>query len=130
MDRSVYFSDQFFSTGRTDIYNEEKEIKGALDLKSSFTSSLSVEDEQGDILMEAAFPFLLGKWTIWDSKGKVMGELKANFSLFTKKYTYKTNTTTYPIDSPAFSGEYTIYNEREREVATFKKVNGFFQASA
>ncbi|MBA2177021.1 hypothetical protein H0266_19285 [Halobacillus locisalis] len=80
--------------------------------------------------MEAAFPFLLGKWMIWDSKGKVMGELKANFSLFTKKYTYKTNTTTYPIDSPAFSGEYTIYNEKETVVATFKKVNGVFQASA
>ncbi len=119
MDKCVYFTDQFFSSGRTDIYNESQEKLGKLDLKSAFTSSVSVENEKGEIIVKGGFPFLSGKWTIKQPNGKEFGEVRASsFSFFTKRYSYTTNSGRFEIESPAFSKEYTILDENKAEVAT------------
>jgi hypothetical protein len=130
MDKCVYFTDQFFSFGITDIYNELQEKVGELDLKSAFTSSMSVENEKGEIVVEGCFPLFSGKWVIKKSDGTELGKVSASFSFFTKRYKYTTNNGRFEIESPAFSKEYTILNEINEEVATFKKVNGIFQAAA
>lgn len=130
MEKCVYFTDQFFSFGKTDIYNESQEKVGELDLKSAFTSSMCVENEKGEILVEGAFPFLSGKWVITKPDGTEIGKVSASFSFFAKRYRYTTNDERYEIESPAFSKEYIILNENNEEVATFKKVNGIFQAAA
>lgn len=130
MDTCVYFTDQFFSSGRTDIYNESQEKIGNLDLKSAFTSGVSVVNEKGEIIVEGSFPFLSGKWTIKQPNGKEFGQVRASFSFFTKRYSYTTNSGRFEIESPAFSKEYTILDDNKAEVATFKKVSGIFQAAA
>lgn len=130
MEKYVYFSDQFFSAGKTDIYNELKEKVGELDLKSTFTSSINVENETGKILIEGSFPFLSNKWVVKESNGNELGAVKVMISFFNKRYRYHTKTETYDIESPAFSKEYSIYDGNKTEVATFKKVSGFFQTAA
>ena len=130
MEKCVYFTDQFFSSGRTDIYNESQEKLGKLDLKSAFTSSVSVENEKGEVIVEGSFPFLSGKWTIKQPNGKELGEVKASFSFFAKRYHYTTNFGRFEFESPAFSKEYTILDGNKAAVATFKKVSGIFQAAA
>jgi uncharacterized protein YxjI len=130
MEKCVYFKDNFFSSGKTDIYNESQEKLGALDLKSAFGSSLNVENEKGEIVVEGSFPFFSSRWQIKQPDGFELGEVKASFSFFSKRYHYLTNKDIYEIESPAFSKEYTILNENKREVATFKKVNGFFESAA
>ncbi len=40
----LYFRDNFFNAGRTDIVNARREPAGKLDLKSAFGSSLDVLD--------------------------------------------------------------------------------------
>ncbi len=130
MERCVYFKDTFFSSGRTDIYNAEQQKRGVLDLKSAFSSGVSIENESGRVLVEGSFPFMSGKWIVKQSDGKELGVVKSAFAFFSKRYRYITNGHTYEIEAPAFSKEYTILDENKMEVATFKKVNGFFQAPA
>jgi hypothetical protein len=130
MDQCVYFSDQFFSHGRTEILNESQERVGELDLKSAFTSSMSVENDRGEVLVTGSFPFLSGKWVIKKADETEIGRVAASFSLFTKRYYYQNDHERFEIESPAFSREYTVLNETKEEVATFKKVNGIFQAGA
>jgi uncharacterized protein YxjI len=130
MEKCVYFNDNFFSSGKTDIYNETQVKLGALDLKSAFGSSLNVENEKGEILVEGSFPFFSGRWSIKQPDGTELGEVKASFAFFSKRYHYLTNNAAYEIESPAFSKEYTILDENKSEVATFKKVNGFFASAA
>ncbi|MET3728330.1 uncharacterized protein YxjI [Fictibacillus halophilus] len=130
MERCVYFKDTFFSSGKTDIYNGEQQKRGMLDLKSAFSSGVSIEDESGMVVVEGGFPFLSGKWVIKQPDGKELGVVKSSFAFFSKKYRYLTKDHTYEIEAPAFSKEYIILNENRTEIATFKKINGFFQASA
>ncbi|MFD1356837.1 hypothetical protein ACFQ4X_02910 [Fictibacillus halophilus] len=130
MDKCVYFNDNFFSSGKTDIYNESQERLGEIDLKSAFGSSLNVENEKGAVVVEGSFPFFSNRWSIKKPDGNELGEVKSSFAFFSKRYHYLTNNATYEIESPAFSKEYTILDENKAEVATFKKVNGFFQSAA
>ncbi|ANC77271.1 hypothetical protein ABE65_010835 [Fictibacillus phosphorivorans] len=130
MERCVYFEDTFFSSGKTDIYNAEHQKQGVLDLRSAFSSGVSIEDASGRLIVEGNFPFLSGKWVVKQSDGRELGVVKSSFALFSKKYHYITNVQNYEIEAPAFSKEYTVFDENKEEVATFKKVNGFFQASA
>jgi hypothetical protein len=85
MEKCVYFTDQFFSFGRTDIYNESQEKVGELDLKSAFTSSMSVENEKGEIVVEGCFPFFSGKWVIKKSDGTELGMVSASFWVWIPK---------------------------------------------
>ena len=130
MERCVYFKDTFFSSGRTDIYNAEQQKRGVLDLKSAFSSGVSIENETGRVVVEGSFPFMSGKWIVKQSDGKELGVVKSAFAFFSKRYRYITNGHTYEIEAPAFSKEYTIFDESKSEIATFNKVNGFFQAPA
>ncbi|KIL51047.1 hypothetical protein [Jeotgalibacillus campisalis] len=130
MEKIVYFSDQFFSAGRKDIWNESKEKIGVLDLKSAFTSGVNVENAEGELMVEGGFPFLSGKWLVKQRDGTELGEVKGNFSWFSKSYRYTADRGHFEIESPAFSREYRMVDENGEEAATFKKVNGFFQAPA
>lgn len=131
MTSSIYFHDNFFSKGITDIFNSEKEKIGSLDLKSAFSSSVDVLDADGKVVVRGKFPFFSGKWLVMDARERELGLLKQRFSLFKKRYEYATDRRgVFQIESEAFSREYVIMDARERVVAEFKKVNGFFQSPA
>ncbi|WP_242611878.1 hypothetical protein [Fictibacillus sp. BK138] len=82
MEKCVYFNDNFFSSGKTDIYNESQERIGEIDLKSAFGSSLNVENERGEVVVEGSFPFFSGRWNIKQSDGTELGEVKSSFPFF------------------------------------------------
>jgi len=126
----LYFKDNFFSAGRTDIYNEAKEIVGELDLRSAFSSGIDVLDSKGELMISGKFPMLGIKWRIYDSQKNELGSLGSRFSLFSKKFEYDANGRgVFTISSEAFSHEYEIL-DGDIAVARFEKISGFFSSPA
>ncbi|WNR46214.1 hypothetical protein [Paenibacillus roseipurpureus] len=127
----LYFRDNFFNAGVTEILNEREDQVGHLDLKSLFGSALDVFGPQGKLVCSGEFPFLSGKWVVSGAGGEELGVLRSRMAFFSKKYTYETDRRgSYEIVSPAFSSEYEILDESENQVAMFEKVNGFFASGA
>jgi len=126
-DVAIYFTDNFFSAGLTTIYNEKQEKIGSLDLKSAFTSSVDILNNEGTLVVKGYFPVFSRGWKINDENDNELGILKQQLSLFTKKYQYTAHGRgVYQIKSEAFSREYQIYNEDENLISEFKKISGFF----
>ena len=62
---------------------------------------------------------------------EALGRVKSVFFSFSKKYTYHAfNRGKLSIESPAFSRNYIIYDDRNNEVATFKRINNFMSSPA
>lgn len=128
---TLYFNENFFSAGITDIYNEEKEKVGSLDLKGMFSSGVDVLDLHGNIVASGKFPFLSSKWKITNQDTEEIGSLKGKFSLFSKKYEYEAyGRNTYYIKSEAFSKLYEIFIDETTIVCKFEKISGFFSSPA
>ncbi|WP_404452076.1 hypothetical protein LG329_17255 [Virgibacillus necropolis] len=131
MGESIYFTDNFFSAGKTEIYNGNQEEIGSLDLKSAFSSGVDILDREGNIVVKGSFRFLSSKWNVKDQNEQEIGKLKKRLSLFSKKYVYHSyHHGDYEINSEAFSKEYNILDQDGNTVATFKKVSGFFRSPA
>jgi len=131
MDSIRYFKDNFFSAGLTEIYTEDKEIVGTLDLKSAFSSSLDVLNAKDEIVVQGRFPFFSNRWIIEDHTGTELGVLRGRFSFFTKRFEYTSHEYgVYRIESPTFSRHYEIYNGDGEKEAEFDRINGFFQSPA
>ncbi|MBP3041910.1 hypothetical protein J9303_21060 [Bacillaceae bacterium Marseille-Q3522] len=129
--QTLYFSDNFFSAGRTDIFNEAKEKVGVLDLKSAFTSGVEVIDSAGRLQVSAKFPLLGFRWAVFDNQGTEIGALREKLSFFSKKYEYQAfEREKYIIHSEAFSKEYMVYKNETDEVAKFERISGFFSSPA
>lgn len=127
----LYFNDQFFSTGQTDIMDENGTPAGMLDLESMMSSSISVYGPDSMLRCSGQFRFFSGKWEVLNAAGEELGLLYARFSLFSKRYEYDAgHRGVYSIESPAFSQHYSILDGNESEVATFQKISGWLQAGA
>ncbi len=127
----LYFRDNFFSAGQTDILNEQQEDAGMLDLKDAFGSSIDVYGPGRSLMYSGAFRTFSNKWRIRDARGHEAGVLRSRFAFFTKKYTYETlDGGSYSITSPAFSKAYEVFNASGQCVAKFAKVNGWFASGA
>ncbi|HEY4553098.1 MAG TPA: hypothetical protein VIG80_07870 [Bacillaceae bacterium] len=127
----IYFSDNFFSAGLTDIYDEHKQIIGTLDLKSAFTSSVTVLDTSQNIVCEGRFRTLSNRWVVTDHAGNELGVLRQRMSFFSKKFEYEAGARGYiAIESEAFSRDYQLLDESGNTVAEFEKISGFFQSPA
>ena len=130
MGEVLYFKDNFFSAGRTDIYNDRQEPAGQLDLKSSLQSGVDVIGLDGKILYSGKFSFLSNQWTVTDGEGREVGKVKAKFSLLSKRFEYRAyKRGTYKIESEAFSRRYDMYLD-EALAAVFRRVNGFLSSPA
>lgn len=132
MSQTVYFSDNFFSAGKTEIFNEGKERVGELDLKSAFSASVDVLDGAGNKSASGKFSFFGGKWVVKNGNEADIGELKARFSFFSKKFRYDAfNRGSFEIKAEPFSHLYEVYDEASSHlVAKFEKISGFFSSPA
>jgi uncharacterized protein YxjI len=131
LDKVVYFQDNFFSAGRTEIFNESKEKVGELDLKSMFSSGVEVLDLNERVIVSGKFPFMGVKWRIYDSNGGEMGLLKQKITFFSKKFEYQASERgSFQIKSEAFSKQYEVYKDDSIIVAKFEKISGFFSSPA
>lgn len=128
----LYFKDNFFSAGTSQIMNETGEAAGHLDLKSAFGSSLDVYRPNGFKACSGKFRFMsLGKWEVSDGGGAVLGVLRARMSFMTKRFEYDAgNRGTYAITSPAFSKEYVIESDKGEEAAAFVRTSNWMQPGA
>ncbi|TLS54077.1 hypothetical protein FE782_01650 [Paenibacillus antri] len=127
---NLYFRDNFFSAGMTEILNEREQRVGHVDLKSAFGSSIEVYGQDGRLLYQGSFPIFSNKWQVTDANGGQVGVLKSRLTFFSKKYTYDTaGRGSYEIVSPAFSREYDI-TDGSGMVARFEQVNGWFSSGA
>ncbi|MFB9328472.1 hypothetical protein ACFFSY_21275 [Paenibacillus aurantiacus] len=127
----LYFRDNFFNSGTTDILSGDQEKIGEVDLLSSFGSSLEVFDGAGGALYSGEFPFFSGKWTITGADGTACGRLRDRIAFFSKKFEYEAyGRGVYEIRAEAFSSEYEIRDEQGQLAATFEKVSGWFSSSA
>lgn len=130
--KKLYFSESFFSTGKTDIFTGEEEKIGEIDLKSMFSASVDILNGKQEVLVSGKFPIMGVHWRILDNEGTEIGILKEKFTLFSKKYAYEAyGRGTFLIHSELFSREYVIKQEPDEAViATFKKVSGLFSSAA
>jgi hypothetical protein len=130
-EQTLYFKDNFFSSGRTEIFNSSKELVGELDLKSTFSSSIDVLDITGNLVVSGKFAFFSNKWRISDSSDYEIGVLKQKLTFLSKKYEYETyGRGTYFIESEPFSHLYDISDEKSIQIGRFEKVSGFFSSPA
>ncbi|MRH45062.1 hypothetical protein GH741_20685 [Aquibacillus halophilus] len=126
---NIYFSDNFFSSGITDIFNERKEQIGSLDLKNAFSSSVDILDSDQNIVVKGFFPFLSRRWQVTDRDKNEIGMLKQRFSFLSKRFFYiSQHTGEYEIKSEAFSREYRILDNQNTIIADFKRISSFFEA--
>jgi uncharacterized protein YxjI len=129
--KSLYFTDNFFSAGKTEIFNSSKEKVGELDLKSAFSSSIDVLDKDGNLVVSGRFTFFSNKWRILDGNQQEIGILKQKLTFLSRKYEYDSyGRGTYIIESEPCSREYEIFDEHSSQIAKFEKVSGFFSSSA
>ncbi|MBD2872756.1 hypothetical protein [Paenibacillus arenilitoris] len=127
----LYFNDNFFSAGITDIMDEEGMKVGTVDLKSAFGSSLDIYDASGAKLYEGKFPFFSGKWRITGPDERLFGVLRVRMSFFSKRYEYDAGERgVYEITSPAFSKEYEIADDSGQPSASFARTSGWLQSGA
>jgi hypothetical protein len=127
----MYFRDNFFNAGQTDILSENNERVGEVDLRSAFGSALDVFDQGGSQRYAGKFPFLSNRWIVMGATGEECGELRASLSFLSKRYEYDAyGRGVFEITSPAFSNEYEIHCENGNLTASFERVNGWFAASA
>lgn len=130
-DHTLYFKDNFFSSGRTEIFNSSREKVGALDLKSAFSSSVDVLDRDDNIVMTGKFTFFSNKWRIYNAYEKEIGVLSGKLSFLSMKYEYVSDGNgTYQIKGEPFSRQYEIMDEDSNTIGRFEKVNGFFASTA
>ncbi|MCT2534685.1 hypothetical protein NC661_04910 [Aquibacillus koreensis] len=131
MSGSIFFKDNFFSAGITEIYNENQEQIGSLNLKSAFSSSVEILDRDGNVMIKGNFPFFSRGWSVKDKHDQEIGKLKQRLSFLSKKFVYQSyRSGDYIIRSEAFSKDYDILDQNESLVAEFRKISNFFQSSA
>lgn len=127
----LWFRDNFFSAGVTEILNEQEEHAGRLDLKSAFGSSVDIYGQDGALLYKGSFPFFSMKWEVKQAGDRRVGVLKGRFAWFSKRYSYDAGERgQFEITSPAFSKEYDLLDETGTVVARFEKVSGWFSSGA
>ena len=90
----LYFKDNFFSSGITDIMDREGSVIGSLDLKSAFGSSLDVYNASGDPVCAGSFRFFSNKWNITGGNGEELGLLRMRMSFY-EKFEYDAGSRAY-----------------------------------
>lgn len=126
----LYFSDNFFNAGRTEILSASGDAAGTLDLRSMFGSALDIYGPGNELLHTGRFQLMLRRWQVFDAGEREIGVLRPRFTLFSKKFEYDAGERgLYQIESPNFSKEYRI-TENEAEVAEFARTTAWIRSGA
>lgn len=127
----LYFRDNLFNSGRTEILSENQDVLGEVDLRSSFGSGLDIYNAKGLLMYSGKFPLLSNKWLVSNAGNEEIGRVCWRFAFFANKFEYEAfDKGIFEIKSEAFSRNYEIFDEREKLVASFQQVNGWFSGKA
>ncbi|GAA3401650.1 hypothetical protein ACFFNY_13500 [Paenibacillus hodogayensis] len=128
---TLYFRDNFFSSGETPITDADGRTTGVLDLHGMFNSGITVRDASGRTAAAGKFRFFSNAWIVSDSAGNELGLLRERIAFFKKRYVYESpRLGEFTIESPAFSREYVVSDGRDETAAHFRKVSGAFESGA
>ncbi|WP_168120324.1 hypothetical protein [Paenibacillus sp. HB172176] len=129
--QELYFNDNFFSSGTTDIMNSTGDRIGTMDLKTMFSASISVYGKEGELRSTGRFRSFSNKWEVANTPEGTEGVLRKRFTFFQKVYEYESPSTgMLLIESPAFSRAYTIKSSGGQLVASFEQTNHWLQSGA
>lgn len=127
----LYFRDNFFSAGNTQILDAAGGSAGTIDLQSMFTATLTIYGADAVVRFKGKFRSFSRKWEVTGANYATIGVLRSRFTLFSKRYEYDAGERgIYQIESPAFSYSYTILDSNEKEVASFEKTSNWLQSGA
>ncbi|PLT44246.1 hypothetical protein NYE40_03850 [Paenibacillus sp. FSL W8-1187] len=127
----LYFRDNFFSSGETEIMDASGRPIGKVDLRSAFGSSLEIFGAAGESLYEGRFLAFSSKWRVLQAGGEEIGQLRWRMAFFSKRFEYDSyGRGVYQLTSPAMSKEYEIADEDGRIVGRFERVSGWMSAGA
>ncbi|TMV44473.1 hypothetical protein FE783_32295 [Paenibacillus mesophilus] len=127
----VYFKDNFFSSGETQITDSSGGEAGFLNLHSMFGSGITVHDNSGRRVVSGKFRMFSNAWIVADCYENEVGVLRPKFAFFKQRYVYTSNRHgEFTIESPAFSKEYVVCDSRGNTAAYFRRTSGMFSAGA
>jgi uncharacterized protein YxjI len=127
----LYFKDNFFNSGKTEILSGNQEVLGEIDLRSAFGSGLDIYDASGTLMFSGKFPLLSSKWIITNVSEEEVGRVRSRFAFFAKKFEYEAfGRGVFEIKSEAFSREFEVFDESGTIIASFQRVNGWFSVDA
>ncbi|CDN41983.1 MULTISPECIES: hypothetical protein [Paenibacillus] len=127
----IYFKDNFFNSGPTEIMDEDGTVIGHVDLRSMFGASLEVFDRDGATLFQGKFPLFSRRWSVLGQGEREAGELRQRLAFLSKRFEYDSfGRGVFEIASPAFSDLYEITDEAGNMAAGFRKVSGWVLPSA
>jgi uncharacterized protein YxjI len=131
MGNLMYFKDNLFNSGKTEILSENQEVLGEIDLRSAFGSGLDIYDASGSMMFSGKFPLFSSKWTIINVREEEVGQVRSRIAFFAKKFEYEAfGRGVFEIKSEIFSREYDVFDESGTLIASFQQVNGWFSADA
>ncbi len=124
----VYFEGNFFSTGNTRIFNEQKQEIGSIRLKRIGNSMVEIYDQAGNLLLRGKLGIWSHRWFVYDGEGKKIGVLKSNFPFFPKKYDYLSlqEEAHFILKPPYLGSECGIFDKTGKEVAHFERRDDLF----
>jgi uncharacterized protein YxjI len=127
----LYFKDNFFNSGKTEILSISQEVLGEVDLRGVFGSGLDIYDANGSLMFSGKFPLLSNKWTISNVRDEEVGRVRTRFAFFAKRFEYEAyDRGIFEIKSEIFSSHYEMFDESGTLVASFQRVSGWFSADA
>ena len=128
---TLYFKDNFFSSGETPITDPNGHETGYLNLHGMFSSGVTVHDDAGRRNAAGKFRFFSNAWTVTDRHESELGTLRPRFAFFKQRYVYASRRHgEFTIECPAFSREYVVRDGADREVARFRRTSGMFASGA
>ncbi|MEK8129625.1 hypothetical protein WMW72_17090 [Paenibacillus filicis] len=129
--RTVYFRENFFSSGETEILDEAQRQVGRLDLHSMFHSGVTVYSSGGLASYSGKFRFFSNKWFVYSGNEQEMGVLRSRISFLSQRYEYDSfRHGIFTIEAPAFSKDYTVVAPNGQVAAEFRRISHFFASGA
>ncbi|MBP2000748.1 uncharacterized protein YxjI [Paenibacillus shirakamiensis] len=128
----LYFRDNFFNAGRTEIMNEAGQPAGSVDLRSTFGSALDIYDYTGSIVCSGKLRFMANRWDLTAPSGSPLGTVRERLSFLSKRYEYDAGEGrgVYEITCPLFSKEYSIVSMTGDVVARFIQTSRWLESGA
>ncbi|WP_159886302.1 hypothetical protein [Paenibacillus puerhi] len=129
--RTVYFRDNFLSSGETEIWDEEERQIGSLDLHTMFQAGVTVRSLTELASYSGKFRFFSNKWMVYSGGDQEIGMLRPRLSFLSKRYEYDSSRYgLFTIEAGAFSREYTVTSSDGQTAAEFRRVSGMFASAA
>ncbi|MBO8173032.1 MAG: hypothetical protein H0Z33_14220 [Bacillaceae bacterium] len=128
--RTLYLDENFFTTGRTDIMNDQQEKVGYIHIKSVLSPIVEVYDHRDRLQLYGSFGLLSNRWVVCDTSRQVLGKLRNRYFWQPGKFRYRyrnlQNKKNYYIQPPETAMACRILDEQGETAAYFGENSHIF----